>query len=145
RRRLHACPCSGLRPPARRAHPCPRLASRPLAVLARPRAVRPCQAPRRQADARRRVGWTQDVSWDELDRFGHEGEHEYHEGGERGESASRVERAPVVVGGRVTEREEYGEDDCPQEPARISADTEPDEEGDEQRGDPRSGPAERRI
>src|SRR5205814_99807 len=85
------------------------------------------------------VGVADAGSWVELGGFGQEGEHEYTEGGECGESASRVERPPVVVGGRVTEREEDGDDDCPQEPARISADTEPDEEGDQQRGDPRSG------
>src|SRR5207244_3714454 len=80
-------------------------------------------------------------SWDELEGFGHEGEHEYHEGGERGESASRVERPPVVVGGRVTEGEEDGDDGCPQEPAWESADTEPEQEGDQPRGDPRWRPA----
>jgi hypothetical protein len=70
----------------------------------------------------------------ELEGLRDEGEDEYHEGGAGGEHR-RCPADVVVERARMPEAEERRRDRRPQEPAGPAAETEPDEEGDERRGD----------
>src|SRR5437899_4311885 len=67
------------------------------------------------------------------ERFGDERQDEYHQGCERGEATAGAERPEVVLGRRVSERQEHGDDDCPDQPSDPAPEPEPDQEGDQHR------------